>query len=99
MKTIYLESRQRRWIAIMELNYKEYLMELDEGLRPEDARFSLPVATKTELAVTYNLRMWRHLFRERAFNKHAQWEIRNTFNEIYTDLVQRLPDVFGDLET
>jgi flavin-dependent thymidylate synthase len=99
LKTIYLESRQRRWVANIELSYNEYLMELDEGIPPEDARFILPVATKTELTVTYNLRMWRHLFRERAFNKHAQWEIRNTFNEIYTDLVQRLPDVFGDLET
>lgn len=93
-----LTFRQRRWVASNEQSYNEYLEELEEGILPEDARFSLPIATKTEVVATYNLRMWRHLFRERAFNKHAQWEIRNTFTEIYNDLVQRLPAVFGDLK-
>jgi thymidylate synthase (FAD) len=95
---IPLTVRQRGWVSNRDLAYQEYLELLEEGIPPEDARFSLPIATKTELAATYNLRMWRHLFRERAFNKHAQWEIRDTFNGIYEDLVKRLPAVFGDLK-
>jgi thymidylate synthase (FAD) len=95
---IPLTVRQRGWITNRDLAYQEYLELLEEGIPPEDARFSLPIATKTELATTLNLRMWRHLFRERAFNKHAQWEIRDTFNGIYEDLVGRLPAVFGDLK-
>jgi thymidylate synthase (FAD) len=97
-KTANLHPQQRGWIINRELAYSEYISLLAEGIPPEDARFSLPIATKTELAATFNLRMWRHLFRERAFNKHAQWEIRDTFTGIYEDLVERLPAVFGDLK-
>jgi thymidylate synthase (FAD) len=95
---IPLSVRQRDWVGNKERGYREYLDLLAGGIPPEDARFSLPIATKTELACTFNLRMWRHLFRERAFNKHAQWEIRDTFTGIYEDLVERLPAVFGDLK-
>lgn len=95
---IPLSVKQRQWVLKKEWCYEEYLELLKDGIPPEDARFSLPIATKTELASTFNLRMWRHLFRERAFNKHAQWEIRDTFNAIYEDLVERLPAVFGDLK-
>jgi thymidylate synthase (FAD) len=67
-------------------------------MRPEDARYVLPNATKTEVVVTFNLRMWRHVFKDRALNKHAQWEIRTLFVSIYEHLKWRLPSVFGDLE-
>jgi thymidylate synthase (FAD) len=70
-------------------------MELAEGDPPEDARYVLPNATKTELAVTFNLRQWRHVFKERALNRHAQWEIRGIFSAILTGLKERFPAIFS----
>jgi len=88
---------QCRWVHMMEVAYTEYLQQLEEGVKPEDARYVLPNATKTELAVTFNLSMWRHVIKTRC-DKHAQWEIRGIFTSIRDDLKQRLPAVFGDLE-
>lgn len=95
--TIDLSTRQTQWIHHVCWAYEEYKRELAEGLKPEDARYILPNATKTELAVTFNLRQWRHVFKERALNRHAQWEIRNIFSMILEDLLERMPVVFDDL--
>lgn len=94
----HLTERQLRWLATVEMCYKEYLTELDEGMKPEDARFVLPHACKTEVVATYNMRTWRHVIEERGLNKHAQWEIRGVFSEIYDYLRARLPSIFEDLE-
>jgi len=94
-----LTIRQCNWVCGREKAYREYLDLLAGGIPPEDARFSLPIATKTELAVTLNLRMWRHVIKDRALNPKAQWEIRGIFSGIYEDLVKRLPAVFCDLKT
>jgi len=92
-----LTGRQLRWMQHIESAYHEYKCELAEGVKPEDARYVLPNATKTELAVTFNLRQWRHVFVERALNKHAQWEIRGIFQDILEALIKKLPAVFADL--
>jgi thymidylate synthase (FAD) len=84
------------WLNTIANCYREYLRELQYA-KPEDARYVLPNATKTEIATTFNLRQWRHVFRQRALNSHAQWEIRAIFNDILSDLVDRLPSVFADL--
>jgi thymidylate synthase (FAD) len=91
-------TKQEQWIWQVDGAYSEYLAEVKEGIPPGDARFVLPNACKTELAVTFNLRQWRHVFQERALNKHAQWEIRGIFSAILEDLKVRLPAVFSDLE-
>lgn len=52
-----------------------YNKALEWGIRPEDARFLLPQATKTNIAVTMNLRELYHFFDLRC-DKRAQWEIR-----------------------
>lgn len=93
-----LSRRQQDWVKAIDTVYEEYQRELQEGVRPEDARFILPNATKTEVVATYNLRMWRHVFKERALNNHAQWEIREIFSDILANLAWRLPSVFGDLQ-
>lgn len=85
------------WFCGRLQDYKDYLRLREAGIPPEDARFSLPIACKTEVATTFNLRMWRHVFEQRALNKHAQWEIKGIFQWILQDLANRLPMVFGDL--
>lgn len=98
-KVIDLPDRQTKWIHLIDDTYTEYKAELLSGVRPEDARYVLPNATKTELAVTFNLRQWRHVFQQRALNKHAQWEIRDIFIGVLRDLKSRLPAVFCDLDS
>lgn len=94
----HLTDRQLRWLTTMEMCYHEYLSMMDSKYKPEDARYVLPNAAKTEVVASYNLRTWRHIINERALNKHAQWEIRGIFSSIYEELKVRLPSVFGDLE-
>ena len=89
-------THQAQWLLQVDGAYSEYKTELKEGVKPEDARYVLPNATKTELAVTYNLRQWRHFFKTRC-DRHTQWEIRDIATSILNDLKKRLPSVFSDL--
>lgn len=55
------------------LGYKYYLT---RGVKPEDARYVLPEATKTDIMVTMNVRELFH-FLDLRTDSHAQWEIRD----------------------
>lgn len=52
-----------------------YRAAIDEGMKPEDARYLLPEATKTSLVMTINARSLQNLF-TLCLDAHAQWEIR-----------------------
>ena len=91
-----LSDRQDFWLQNQEACYREYLWELDDGVPPEDARYSLPISCKTEVAVTYNLRQWRHFLRIRT-DRHAQWEIRDIATAICKQLKNDMPAVFCDI--
>jgi thymidylate synthase (FAD) len=52
-----------------------YQTMLDEGMKPEDARYLLPEACKTEIVVTMNVREFFH-FLDTRLSHRAQWEIR-----------------------
>lgn len=93
-----LTPRRKAWVSLVCQCYDEYQQELKEGVKPEDARFVLPHACKTEVVATYNMRTWRHVIEERGLNKGAQWEIRGIFHDIYEHLKWRLPSIFEDLE-
>lgn len=51
------------------------------GMKPEDARYLLPEATKTNLVVTMNVRNLFHLF-DMRLDRAAQWEIRELVAEM-----------------
>ena len=54
---------------------EHYKSLLDDGMKPEDARYVLPEATKTDIIVTMNLREFMSFYALRT-DKAAQWEIR-----------------------
>lgn len=64
---------------------KSYLMNyyhaINSGIKPEDARYLLPEATKTDITMTMNVRELLHFFDLRC-DKAAQWEIRDLANEM-----------------
>lgn len=69
---------------------------IQQGIKPEDARFILPNACCTELVMTMNMREFRHFFELRC-DKHAQWEVRKLATMILSELFRECPNVFHDL--
>lgn len=106
----YTEPKEGDWYVIPEVleehSYLEayksfmdsaetlYFELLDHGLTKEDARFVLPLATKTEITVTMNLRHFLNAYELRS-EKNAQWEIREMFNEMYKKL--KTVDDYGEI--
>lgn len=58
-----------------------YTSALANGIKPEDARYLLPEACKTEIVVTMNVREL-FAFLDLRQDSHAQWEIREMANEV-----------------
>lgn len=68
----------------------EYRKALEDGIRPEDARYLLPEATKTNITMTVNVRELFH-FLDLRTDKAAQWEIR----ELAEEMVKQIKDFLG----
>lgn len=62
-----------------------YKAALESGIKPEDARYLLPEATKTRIAVTMN---WREIFHvlDLRTDRAAQWEIRDMANALIEEM-------------
>lgn len=61
--------------ALMSVAAKNYVEAINDGIKPEDARYLLPEATKTEITMTMNVREL-FTFLDLRLDKAAQWEIR-----------------------
>ena len=85
----FLLAPVRRFIETYGITFEEYktLMERD-GVKKEDARFVLPTGIKSVIAITFYGRGLENFLIERAFNNHAQWEIRNVAKEILRVLLE-----------
>lgn len=66
------------------------------GCRAEEARDILPLCTKTEINVKYNLREWRHFFTLRCSDK-AHPEIRLLARTLLKRFHNEIPLIFDDL--
>lgn len=71
--------------AAMHQCAKHYNSLLKRGVKPEDARFALPEATKTAIVATMNLREFASFYAART-DKAAQWEIRELAEEMMASL-------------
>jgi thymidylate synthase (FAD) len=68
---------------------------IESGVSAEDARYLLPNATETKIAVTMNVRELLHFFEVRCC-KRAQWEIRALAIEMLRLVEPTAPYVFMD---
>jgi thymidylate synthase (FAD) len=66
------------------------------GVSPEKARSILPNSLKTEIAVTMNLREWRHFFKLRTSAK-AHPQMREIAIPMLEKFKEMLPAIFGDI--
>lgn len=79
---------------------EDYMAALEDEIKPEDARYLLPEATKTNLVMTMNVRNLFHLF-DMRLDKAAQWEIRELMQEVkrqaaaYNDQWRQLIELHG----
>lgn len=69
-----------------------YHLMLSEGVARETARMILPLATKTKIHMTGNVRSWIHFLQLRD-DEHAQKEIREIAKEVRCYLNEALPIV------
>lgn len=63
-----------------------YQAAIEEGMKPEDARYLLPETTKTSLVMTINARSLQNFLTLRL-DSHVQWEIRKLALEIERELM------------
>jgi thymidylate synthase (FAD) len=83
------------WAAAMGHAEAAYLMLLDAGAKPEEARSVLPNSLKTEIVVSANLREWRHILKLRTSPK-AHPQMRQVMAGLGARLGQSVPCVFGE---
>jgi thymidylate synthase (FAD) len=70
-----------------------YLAEINEGIKPQQARDNLPTCLKTEIVVTANFREWRHILKLRlATTAHPQ--IQSLMRMAFSLLHDEAPVVF-----
>jgi thymidylate synthase (FAD) len=68
----------------------------DMGLKSQIARYALPNATRTRIVMKSNLRDWRHFCMLRMHSS-AQPEMQHVARQIYKELNDMYPEVFGDI--
>ena len=84
------------WLAAMEAAERLYLRLLKNGSSAQEARGALPHSIKADIAVTANLREWRHIFALRC-DKAAQPQMREIMLLLLEDFYKRVPVAFDDL--
>lgn len=75
-----------------------YNILLESGIRAEDARYVLPNACETVIAITGNMQAWRDFLYGNSgrLQKAAQWEIKLVAKEIEKLFEKLLPLLFGE---
>ena len=84
------------WVKAMQTSSDMYF-ELLKTVRPEIARSVLPLALKTEIVMTANLRQWRNVFRLRC-DRAAHPQMRQVMLPLLSYLKKQIPVVFDDLD-
>jgi thymidylate synthase (FAD) len=84
------------WEIQCRLAEQTYMVMLQNGARPEEARSILPHSLKTELVVTMNLREWRHFFKLRT-DKAAHPQMREIAIPMLAAFKKLIPVVFDSI--
>lgn len=73
-----------------------YLLLLENGAKPQEARSVLPNSLATTIVVTANYREWRTIFRLRTA-KDAHPQMRQVMQPLLAEARRRVPVVFDDV--
>jgi thymidylate synthase (FAD) len=94
----YADLKAKTWIA-QSFRYAEvsYFQLLDRPVRPQEARSVLPNALAATIAVTGNLRNWRHLFLMRT-SKETHPDFRRVTIPLLEEFKKLIPILYEDIE-
>ena len=84
------------WYDSMKNIENSYFKLLKSGAKPEQARSVLPNSLKTEIAMTTNLREWRHFLKLRTSEK-AHPQMREVANMVKEKFMNAIPILFEDI--
>lgn len=73
-----------------------YLAEIEEGVKPQQARDNLPICLKSDIVITTNARHWRCIFGLRA-DKAAHPQMRQLVSRLLADFRGRVNVLFDDV--
>lgn len=78
-----------------------YMLMIDSGVKPEEARCVLPNSLKTELVMTANVREWRHFLKLRAkgISGKPHPQMLEVTSQLLDDLHKTIPILFDDIHT
>jgi thymidylate synthase (FAD) len=85
------------WLYACEAAEKTYLDMLDWGTRPQEARSVLPNSLASTIAVTGNLRNWRHFLLMRT-SKETHPDFRRVTIPLLAEFKKLIPILFDDVE-
>lgn len=100
IKPFYLaenDAAYEEWIKGCEAAEKAYFAMLNQGCSAQEARAVLPTCLKTEIAVTYNMREWRHFFDLRC-SAAAHPQMREVAIPLLLLFKAKLPILFDKVE-
>lgn len=86
------------WIESVCEAESKYLVMIQSGMRPEEARCVLPTCLKTEIVVTANYREWRNIFKLRT-PVAAHPQMRELMCPLLKELQKKIPIIFDDIYT
>ena len=97
-----MNIEDRHWFSVAQdrvqtLTASLYLDALDKGIAKEQARFLLPMSSKTKIYMTGNIRSWIHYLELRT-GIETQKEHRDIAREIKKIFKEELPIISGALE-
>ena len=85
-----------RRIQLWEDIERVYMAEIEEGIKPQQARDNLPICLKSDIVITTNARHWRIIIGLRDdFNAHPQ--MQEVMRKLTDDFRGRVPVLFDDV--
>ena len=97
IRPVDLEVGSWDWETSLEVIEKVYLNLLKDGARPQEARSVLPNALAATIAVTGNLRNWRHFLLMRT-SKETHPDFRAITIPLLEQFKQLIPILFDDIQ-
>jgi thymidylate synthase (FAD) len=95
MDDLTKEQIKRRKL-LWEYIEKVYLAEIQEGIKPQQARDNLPICLKSDIVITTNVRHWREIFRQRT-PKVAHPQMYYLMRKLLKDFRSRVNVLFDDV--
>lgn len=87
-----LARRRELWEQIERV----YMKEIEEGIKPQQARDNLPICLKSDIVITANVREWRLIFSLRA-ESHAHPQMQQVMKRLLADFRSRVGVLFDDV--